>query len=139
MGLLDSYPSDFDIATAEQLEAIEKRCIYWRWRIQDAVHRLSQVHGDFHPWNVLIFGEGTDFALLDRSRGAWGEPADDVSSMSINFVFFALQNSGTVSGPFHTLYARFWDRCLDRTHDDELLTVIQPFYAWRGLVLANPV
>ena len=48
MGLLNSYPSDFDIPTAERLEAIEKRCISWRWRIKDAVHRLSQVHGDLH-------------------------------------------------------------------------------------------
>ena len=138
MGMLDNYPSDFAVAPPERLEAIEKRCVAWRWRIKDAVHRLSQVHGDFHPWNVL-FQEGTDFVLLDRSRGAWGEPADDLSAMSINFVFFSLRRHGTLSGPFLRLHSHFWERYLDHTEDDELPTVIQPFYAWRALVLASPV
>ena len=35
------------------------------------------MHGDFHPWN-LLFREGVEFSVLDRSRGEWGEPADDV-------------------------------------------------------------
>jgi len=145
MGILDGYPSDFDVAPPHRLEAIEKRCIAWRWRIKDAVHRLSQVHGDFHPWNVLFQNGGregakrADFILLDRSRGAWGEPADDVSAMSINFVFFSLRRSRTLSEPFLRLYNLFWKRYRSHTEDDELLTVIQPYYAWRALVLANPV
>mgnify|MGYP006295959565 CR=1 FL=1 len=138
MGILDNYPSDVTGAPADRLEAIEKRCVGWRWRINDAVHRLSQVHGDFHPWNVL-FQEGTSFALLDRSRGAWGEPADDLSAMTINFIFFSLRRHGDLSGPFLRLYDLFWERYLDRSGDDELLTVIQPFYAWRALVLGCPV
>jgi len=137
-GLLDSYPADFDLAPPERLQAIETRCVAWRWRVKPADHRLSQVHGDFHPWNVL-FREGISFSLLDRSRGAWGEPADDVSSMTLNYVFFSLRISGTLSGPFRHLYHAFWDRYLAATNDDELLTVIQPFFAWRALVLASPV
>ncbi len=138
MGILDNYPSDFDLAPPTRLEAIEKQCLTWRWQIKDAVHRLSQVHGDFHPWNVL-FREGTDFLLLDRSRGAWGEPADDVSGMSINYIFFSLRQYGALTGAFQRLYHLFWDRYLEHTGDDELLTVIQPFYAWRALVVASPV
>jgi len=138
MGILDNYPSDFAIAPPARLEEIEVKCLAWRWRIKTATQRLSQVHGDFHPWNVL-FREGTDFALLDRSRGAWGEPADDVSSMSVNYIFFSLQRYGELAGPFRRLYDLFWDRYLDHTGDEELLTVIQPFYAWRALVLASPV
>ncbi len=138
MGILDNYPSDFDLAPPTRLEAIEKRCLAWRWQIKDAIHRLSQVHGDFHPWNVL-FREGTDFSLLDRSRGAWGEPADDVSAMSINYIFFSLQEHGTLAGPFRRLYQLFWRQYREQSEDDELLTMIQPFYAWRALVLASPV
>jgi aminoglycoside phosphotransferase (APT) family kinase protein len=138
MGILDNYPSDFSIAPPTRLKAIETQCLNWRWRIKTTTHRLSQVHGDFHPWNVL-FQEGTDFALLDRSRGAWGEPADDVSSMSINYIFFSLRQYGELAGPFRRLYDLFWDRYLDHARDEETLTVIQPFYAWRALVLASPV
>lgn len=28
--------------------------------------------------------------MLDQSRGEWGEAADDVSSMTINYLFFGL-------------------------------------------------
>jgi hypothetical protein len=138
MGMMDNFPSDSPVAPMERLERIEHRCVTWRWRIKNASHRLSQVHGDFHPWNVL-FQEDGDFFLLDRSRGAWGEPADDVSAMSINYVFFALRSSGAVLGPFNHLYDLFWKTYLAQTNDDEILSVIQPFYAWRALVVAHPV
>jgi aminoglycoside phosphotransferase (APT) family kinase protein len=44
------------------------------------------VHGDFHPWNIL-FQNDCDFAVLDRSRGEWGDPADDVAPLTINYLF----------------------------------------------------
>jgi aminoglycoside phosphotransferase family enzyme len=112
--------------------------VTWRWRIKQAGHRLSQVHGDFHPWNVL-FQEGDAFVVLDRSRGAWGEPADDVSAMTINYVFFSVRQHGMLQGPWRHLHDLFWQRYLEQTDDMELLTVIPPFYAWRALVLAHPV
>jgi hypothetical protein len=138
MGMMDGYPPDFAPAPPARLEKIEKRCVAWRWRIKGASHRLSQVHGDFHPWNVL-FQNGDSFALLDRSRGEWGEPADDVSAMSINYILFSLRQHGALNGPFRQLYDLFWERYLERTGDEEALTVIQPFYAWRALVVAHPV
>ena len=138
MGMLDGYPADFVLAPPERLSAIERRCVAWRWRVKSATGRLSQVHGDFHPWNVL-FQDEIDFMLLDRSRGAWGEPADDVSAMTINYILFALRQRGEVSGPFRELYDLFWGRYLASSGDEGLLEVVQPFFAWRGLVLAHPV
>jgi streptomycin 6-kinase len=96
------------------------------------------VHGDFHPWNVL-FREGTDFTVLDRSRGEWGEPADDVAAMTINYIFYSLQRYERLSGVFERLFNVFWNNYLGKTDDSEILEVIQPFYAWRGLVVASPV
>lgn len=138
MGILDGYPPDFALAPPERLLAIEQQCVEWRWRVKGRHERLSQVHGDFHPWNVLFRAEA-DFTVLDRSRGAWGEPADDVSSMSINYILFSLRQHGRFSGPFRQLYRLFWERYLEQTNDVEALVVIQPFYAWRALVLAHPV
>lgn len=138
MGLTDSYPSDFKLASPEFLEKVERKCVTWRWKIKDKTYRLSQVHGDFHPFNVL-FRTGVEFTLLDRSRGEWGEPADDVSCMTINYIFFSLQRYGMLAGPFEQLFHLFWDQYLELTGDEEMLCVVQPFYAWRALVVASPI
>jgi len=138
MGLTDSYPPGLDYIAEEEFVEMEKKCVEWRWRLKRKTYRCSQVHGDYHPWNVL-FRKGTDFAVLDRSRGEWGEPADDTSCMTINYLFYSLQAYGELAGPFETLFNLFWRNYLDETGDEEMLTVAQPFYAWRGLVVASPI
>lgn len=137
-GLTDSYPLDYALAGPGWLEQIEKQCVAWRWRLKRQGQRLSQIHGDFHPFNVL-FGETDDFHLLDRSRSPWGEPADDVSCMTINYLFFSLQRSETMAPPFTQLWRTFWEVYLRESGDNHILQVMAPFFAWRGLVLASPV
>jgi len=138
MGLIDSYPSGLDFVDDKTLCEIEKECVEWRWKLKPMSHRCSQVHGDFHPWNI-IFRKGVDFTVLDRSRGEWGEPADDLSAMSINYLFYGLQRYGELSGPFATLWNLFWMNYSEKTGDEEVLRVIQPYFAWRGLVIASPL
>ncbi len=138
MGLIDNYPPSFECIDQPLLKKIELACIEWRWRIKHRTHRLCRVHGDFHPYNIL-FREGTDFTLLDRSRGEWGEPADDMTCLSINYLLSSLESSGKLDGPLEKLFMSFWDNYLSKTNDREMLEVAAPFFAWRGLVIANPV
>jgi hypothetical protein len=138
MGLIDNYPLLHGFIDQDLLRRIEQKCIDWRWKIKGRSHRLCQVHGDFHPWNIL-FRQGTDFTVLDRSRGEWGEPADDVTCITINYLFSSLLASGRFAGPCEQLFHQFWERYLDRTGDRELPEVAAPFLAWRGLVIASPV
>jgi aminoglycoside phosphotransferase (APT) family kinase protein len=137
LGLTDSYPQHA-LASAELLEEIEHKCLRWRWRIKNRTHRLRQVHGDFHPWNIL-FRSGANFSVLDRSRGEYGDPADDVTCLTLNYLFFSLQRSGRLGGAFETLFLRFWNRYLEKSGDREILSVVAPFFAFRGLVVASPV
>jgi hypothetical protein len=139
MGILDSYPHPFAPLPREACEAIERAAVGWRWRLRERAGRLSRVHGDFHPWN-LLFRDGTDFSVLDRSRGEWGEPADDVAALAINYLFFGLRRrvaTGDVE-PFLTLFRVFLETYLKASGDGELCKVMPPFLAFRALVLANP-
>jgi aminoglycoside phosphotransferase (APT) family kinase protein len=134
-GVADGYPAGVLDAT---LQEIERRCLAWRWKLKPRTQRLRQVHGDFHPWNIL-FREGTDFTVLDRSRGEWGEAADDVCCLTLNYLFFSLQRSGRLEGAFERLFLGFWKRYLERSGDAEILEIAAPFFAFRALVMANPV
>jgi len=138
MGLTDSYPARDEFISADLLRRVEEACNRWRWRLRGKTGRLSQVHGDFHPWNVL-FRKGADFSVLDRSRGEWGEPADDVTSMTINYLFFSLCRHGTLKGPLEVMFRLFWDTYVEASHDHGVTEPAAPFFAFRGLVLANPL
>jgi hypothetical protein len=138
MGLTDSYLPDDPVLTPRVLEEIEQRCVQWRWRLKKFTHRLRQVHGDFHPWNIL-FHSGASFRVLDRSRGEYGDPADDVASITMNYVFSSLRCSGRLEGAWAALFQRFWSLYLSQSEDREILDVVAPFYAFRGLVMASPV
>ncbi len=138
MGLTDNYPARFGFITELLLRGIEDSCNRWRWRIRRETKRLSQVHGDFHPYNVL-FRKGTDFSVLDRSRGEWGEPADDVTAMTVNYLLNSLIRWGRLRGPFEILFRSFWETYMEASGDEAVTTTAAPFFAFRGLVVASPV
>jgi Ser/Thr protein kinase RdoA (MazF antagonist) len=143
MGILDSYPHPYPLLTPPACEAIERAMVAWRWRLREQAHRLARVHGDFHPWNIL-FTEGTEFGVLDRSRGEWGEPADDVAALGVNYLFFGLRraaaaaNEARVAEPFLGLFRTFLDAYREASGDGGLLAVLPPFLAFRALVIAHP-
>jgi hypothetical protein len=140
-GIIDYYPKDertYSFTDDKELEDVEKKCVEWRWKLKGKAYRLSQIHGDIHPFNIIWQGP-RELKLLDRSRGEWGEPADDVACLSINYIFWSLMAYGLLQGPFDTLFNSFLSRYLETTGDEELMTVIQPFYAFRCLVIANPI
>ena len=54
MGLTDSYPQNLDYVTNRELHSIEEMANTWRWKLKPFVNRLCQVHGDFHPFNIIF-------------------------------------------------------------------------------------
>ncbi|MGK4002894.1 phosphotransferase [Sorangium sp. So ce1036] len=136
-GIIDGYPDDVPGAPPERLQAIERRCVEWRWKLRGRDTRLARTHGDFHPFNI-VFDEGSDLTLLDTSRGSQGDPADDVTCLAINYIFFALDAPGAWQAGFRALWRRFWQVYLGWSGAAGLLEAAAPFLAWRALVLANP-
>jgi hypothetical protein len=59
--------------------------------------------------------------------------------MTTNYLFYSLQKYGELAGVFEQLFRLFWENYLGKTGDGEILEVVQPFYAWRGLVAASPI
>jgi len=136
MGVFDTYPDG--LITYEEMAEIEKKCVDWRARLKPKYNRLCQVHGDFHPGNIW-FKNSSDFVLLDRSRGAWGDAADDVTALTINYIFFSICQFGRLEGPYSEAFKLFYDKYISQSGDDKLFEVVAPFYAFRGAVVANPV
>ncbi|MDP2277439.1 MAG: hypothetical protein Q8K51_04365, partial [Nitrospirota bacterium] len=80
-----------------------------------------------------------DFILLDRSRGPWGEPADDVTALAINYIFFSIKNYNDIAGPYLEGLKLFFNEYVRLSGDDEIYEMLAPFFAFRGAVVANPV
>jgi hypothetical protein len=78
--------------------------------------------------------------LLDRSRGIYGEPADDVTCLSINYLFYGLRvNEDAFEGPFKELFDLFLERYMIKTKDEEMWELMAPFFAFRTTVVCNPL
>lgn len=136
MGVFDTYPDG--TISYEEMAVIEKLCVDWRARLKTKAHRLCQIHGDFHPGNIWFSGD-EDFILLDRSRGPWGDAADDVTALAVNYIFFSIKNHGDVCGAYLEGLRLFFDEYIRLSGDEELLSVTAPFFAFRAAVVANPV
>ncbi len=136
-GIADAYGDDVPGAPAARLMALEQRAVEWRWRLKPRAHRLSRIHGDFHPFN-LVFRDGPDFTALDASRGCAGEPADDLTALAINFMFFAAERPARWRKGFEPLWRTLWSEYLDASHDHEVLACAAPYLAWRALVVCCP-
>lgn len=141
MGVIDSYPDPQTLSwvTREELAMIEVKAVEWRNRVKYLTHRLSRIHGDFHPFGNIRFREDDALMALDLSREEFGEPADDVATLAMNYIFISLWHFNDLIEPFEELLNLFFHRYLDMTGDKEILRVIAPFYAFRGLVVIHPL
>ncbi|GAB4491001.1 MAG: hypothetical protein OHK006_24450 [Thermodesulfovibrionales bacterium] len=136
MGVFDLYP---DAAVAPELMTdIIKKSVDFIYRLKPRHRRLSQVHGDFHPGNIWFTGEA-DFILLDRSRGPWGEPADDLTALAVNYIFYSVSRDGMLCGAYREGLELLFGEYGRLTGDREINEVVAPFFAFRCAVVANPV
>lgn len=155
MGVFDTYPDG--ILSYGEMADIIKKSVDWYAKLKPRYQRLSQIHGDFHPGNIWFTSHDTethghgdsenlhtipsfpDFILLDRSRGPWGEPADDVTALAINYLFYSIKHFGDIRGPYLEGVHMFFDEYRKASGDEEIAEVCAPFFAFRGAVVANPV
>ncbi len=136
MGVFDTYPDG--TLSYDEMADIVKKSVDRIARLKPRYKRLSQIHGDYHPGNIW-FKNSTDFILLDRSRGPWGDPADDITALTINYIFFSIKHYGSLRGSYLDGLRLFFEIYITLTGDHEIYEVVAPFFAFRGAVVANPV
>lgn len=137
MGVFDTYPDE--VLSYNEMSCIIKKSVDWIYKLKPKYKRLSQIHGDFHPGNIWFREIKSDFILLDRSRGPWGEPADDVTALAINYIFFSIKKHNDIVGPYLEGLKLFFNEYVKLSGDNEIYEVLAPFFAFRGAVVANPV
>ena len=165
MGVFDTYPDG--VLSCGEMADIIKKSVDRIAKLKPKYMRLSLIHGDFHPGNIWFkefnpesetsspvpaahtppplpqlpggANGGPDFVLLDRSRGPWGDPADDVTALAINYIFFSIKHYGDVMGAYLDGLKLFFDEYVRTSGDEEITGIVAPFFAFRGAVVANPV
>jgi streptomycin 6-kinase len=138
MGVFDSYPPQAKQPDQNQLKQIVQAAVSFWVKDRLKKDRLCQIHGDFHPGNIWWQDEKR-FIVLDRARGAYGEAADDVAALTINYLFYSLRHQSKYQGVLKKLQALFWQRYLQKSQDRQIAEVIPPYFAFRVAVLCHPL
>jgi len=139
MGVIDTYQDELDFISDEEICRIEVEAVKWRSRLKKKTHRLSRIHGDFHPFGNIRFKPDGSIVAVDLSREMYGEPADDVTALTINYLFISVWQHGLLEDCFRRLFKLFYEEYISKTGDEEILRVVQPFYAFRGMVVIHPI
>jgi len=137
MGVIDTYPDDLKWTDRKEFASIIGKAAELREELKDDYKRLCRMHGDFHPANI-VFREGK-IVVLDASRELFGDPTDDMITMALNYVWYAIQHKGDFSGPFKELFDIYWNNYMEKTKDDKIKKVAPIFTAFRYVVMAHPI
>jgi aminoglycoside phosphotransferase family enzyme len=137
IGLLDMHPDPaFKQFESKWMEIVMHSIKFWR-KSRNMDNRLCEIHADYHPGNLWF--ENGNFTILDRSRGRYGEPADDIVAFAINPIMYSLMTTGEFEGPFREMFDIFWNNYFKQTKDREMRKIMAPYIAFRVSVVTNPI
>ncbi len=137
MGVIDTFPNKLGFVKREDLVQIVKKMVEWWDKLKDDHHRLTTIHGDFYPGNIW-FNNG-ELVVLDRSRFRYGEPADDVTCLVMNFINYSVMSYGDFRDPFKKLTELFFEEYFKKRKDIGMFKVSPLFFGFRGIVCIHPI
>ncbi|MFS8131021.1 MAG: phosphotransferase [Candidatus Dojkabacteria bacterium] len=108
-----------------------------RESLRSEYKRCSMIHSDLHPDNIRV-QEDLTIRPLDSARAMWGEPADDLTSMLANFIYFGLKNDGSLKGSYLEAYNLMLNKYIELTQDKDISKHAQLYLPVRLLILAHP-
>lgn len=137
IGLLDMHPDPaFKQFEEKWIQIVKLSINFWK-RSRNMHNRLCEIHADYHPGNLWF--ENQKLTILDRSRGRFGEPADDITAFAINPIMYSLMTNGNFEGPFKEMFDIFWNNYFKQTNDKEMRKIMAPYIAFRVSVVTNPI
>ena len=136
MGVIDTYPRKLSWTNEKELTEIITLAVKNREGMKDKRRKLTRIHGDYHPGNIIF--KGKNFKVLDASREIWGDPADDLTCMFGNYLRYALIQKGKWEGIFKELGNLFWENYMKKTKDYGANISAPIFFGFRGVVMAHP-
>jgi hypothetical protein len=137
IGILDMHPdSDFEKFKYEWIKIVNKSLIFWN-KSRNLHYRLCEIHGDYHPGNLWF--EEEKLIVLDRARGRFGEPADDITAFLVNPIMYSLILYNKFKGSFKEIFDVFWNNYFKQTTDREMRKIMAPYIAFRIAVVTNPI
>jgi Ser/Thr protein kinase RdoA (MazF antagonist) len=116
---------------------VEHAFLDWRLRLGDHHRRLKVTHNDFHPWNLFLDGDRVN--LIGARAPGFGDAANDVAALAVNYVWFGYLRDGDFTGVYRAAYEVFCGHYVALTGDRQLASVLPPFFAMRLLVLLSPL
>ena len=136
MSVLDFFPDELYWTYFRKLDFIVRKSVsHWAFA-RRYEHRLCEIHGDFHSGNLWF--DGDKLTVLDRSRGMYGEAADDITAFLSDIIHYSLLKYGRLKNEFREIFDIFWNTYFKKTKDQEMREVMQPYMAFRLVILANP-
>ena len=137
VGVIDTYPDDYKFISRREMDELICAASVYREKVKDTPFTPCRIHGDFHPGNIIF--EGKKLRLLDASREVFGDPADDVICLAMNYIWFAVMQKGVFDGPFKGLFDAFWAAYFNKSGNEHILITAGVHMAFRAVVVAHPV
>ena len=91
MGILDSYPHPYPLLMPDVCEEIERAAVSGALAAARAAPTVCPAPTAISTRECCSSAPGPISRVLDRSRGVWGEPADDIAALAINYLFYGLR------------------------------------------------
>lgn len=137
MGVIDTFPKKLDFVENKELVEIVKRQVEWWEKIKYRNERLTVIHGDFYSGNIWF--DNDRLVVLDRSRFRYGDPADDITALTANFITYSVYAYGEFKDPFKELLELFFMEYFKKRDDPDMFKVSPLFYTFRSLVSIHPL
>lgn len=136
MDILDVWPQDKLLSLKDRAFFVEQLYIL-REQTRDLYKRCVMIHSDLHPDNIRVHAD-LSISILDSARTIWGEPADDLTCMLANFLFFGMKFPKS-RAEYQKAYDFMLQRYLAKNGSSELEQAARIYMPIRLLILAHPL